>query len=380
MITLCPHCATRFRITSEQLAARQGLVRCGQCQGVFNGFEHLNRGGTTDAGPSQNMLTGSETPNAPSLADTPLHADNLTGRIEAAAPVPNWAPAADTIIEPQSAPAAADNKRLLALHLLRGYVHADPPAPVWTPLIDEITEPTQAAAPDSPTAPEAPSEEALEAFARSLASTEVTAPNVTVESSDATDPHLESLADPLITPPRPLADVLRADPMHRPELVQWPRPKRGGPVAALALLGTALTCQAAFVFRTEIAATWPEAKPALAQAGALLGFSIPLPRQIDALSIEASELQADPVRPNVVQVTAILRNRANTVQAYPTLEITFTDTLERPVARRSLDAAEYLAQKPGKEDGIAASGEAIAKAAIETAGLKPSGYRLRLYY
>ena len=107
---------------------------------------------------------------------------------------------------------------------------------------------------------------------------------------------------------------------------------------------------------------------------------MPLPRQIDALSIEASELQADPVRPDVVQVTAIVRNRGSTVLAYPTLEITFTDTLERPVARRSLDAAEYLAQKPGKEDGIAAAGEAIAKAAIETTGLRPSGYRLRLYY
>ena len=41
MLTRCPSCATTFRITPEQLKARQGRVRCGQCQGVFNALETL---------------------------------------------------------------------------------------------------------------------------------------------------------------------------------------------------------------------------------------------------------------------------------------------------------------------------------------------------
>lgn len=41
MLTRCPHCQTRFRVTPEQLKARQGQVRCGACQGVFNALDTL---------------------------------------------------------------------------------------------------------------------------------------------------------------------------------------------------------------------------------------------------------------------------------------------------------------------------------------------------
>jgi predicted Zn finger-like uncharacterized protein len=35
MHTRCPHCQTVFAVTPQQIAAREGLVRCGRCQGVF---------------------------------------------------------------------------------------------------------------------------------------------------------------------------------------------------------------------------------------------------------------------------------------------------------------------------------------------------------
>ncbi len=41
MYTLCPHCKAVFRITAEQLAAKQGRVRCGQCRAAFDALEHL---------------------------------------------------------------------------------------------------------------------------------------------------------------------------------------------------------------------------------------------------------------------------------------------------------------------------------------------------
>ena len=34
--TLCPHCQTRFKISEVQLAARAGMVRCGQCMQAFD--------------------------------------------------------------------------------------------------------------------------------------------------------------------------------------------------------------------------------------------------------------------------------------------------------------------------------------------------------
>lgn len=41
MRTRCPRCRTIFRITPEQLRARNGSVRCGHCQAVFNALESL---------------------------------------------------------------------------------------------------------------------------------------------------------------------------------------------------------------------------------------------------------------------------------------------------------------------------------------------------
>ncbi len=41
MLTRCPHCQTTFRVTADQLKPRQGRVRCGACQGVFDALESL---------------------------------------------------------------------------------------------------------------------------------------------------------------------------------------------------------------------------------------------------------------------------------------------------------------------------------------------------
>jgi predicted Zn finger-like uncharacterized protein len=41
MFTQCPKCETVFRISSEQLKMREGLVRCGDCAEVFNASWHL---------------------------------------------------------------------------------------------------------------------------------------------------------------------------------------------------------------------------------------------------------------------------------------------------------------------------------------------------
>jgi predicted Zn finger-like uncharacterized protein len=41
MVTKCPACDTVFRVTPEQLQARQGKVRCGRCMTVFDGAKAL---------------------------------------------------------------------------------------------------------------------------------------------------------------------------------------------------------------------------------------------------------------------------------------------------------------------------------------------------
>lgn len=41
LVTRCPNCATAFRVLPDQLAARNGQVRCGKCDTVFDGIAAL---------------------------------------------------------------------------------------------------------------------------------------------------------------------------------------------------------------------------------------------------------------------------------------------------------------------------------------------------
>ncbi|MCZ6888984.1 MAG: zinc-ribbon domain-containing protein [Gammaproteobacteria bacterium] len=53
LVTECPHCHTRFRVTESQLQAADGRVRCGACLSVFQGADHLlwnDADGPQDAG------------------------------------------------------------------------------------------------------------------------------------------------------------------------------------------------------------------------------------------------------------------------------------------------------------------------------------------
>lgn len=161
-----------------------------------------------------------------------------------------------------------------------------------------------------------------------------------------------------------------------------PRKKRIWPWAVgCLLLSVMLLAQAAYFFRIELAARLPGLRPALMSYCALLGCTVPLPQQADLMSIESSDLEvANPTLANVITLNAILRNRAPYAQAYPSLELTLTDTEERAVARRTFRPAEYL--KPGEDEnqGLAANRELNVKLNLDTTDLAASGYRLFLFY
>lgn len=55
MLTQCPACNTTFRVTAEQIKAKSGRVRCGECQNVFNALDTL-----IDALPDSTFLLPTE--------------------------------------------------------------------------------------------------------------------------------------------------------------------------------------------------------------------------------------------------------------------------------------------------------------------------------
>jgi predicted Zn finger-like uncharacterized protein len=150
--------------------------------------------------------------------------------------------------------------------------------------------------------------------------------------------------------------------------------------AAVLLMLALLAAQAAYYFRAQIAAYFPDLKPHLQRYCELLQCTVGLPQFAELLSIEASDLQADANRLSLIVLIATLRNRAPFAQAYPLLELTFTDTQDQMVARRVFTATQYLASNVDPNLGMQANSEFTTKLFIDSGDLKPAGYRLFLFY
>lgn len=257
--TQCPACNTRFRVSQAQLDARDGLVRCGMCQAVFDATQFLH-----DDEPSPQL-------------DLPIVED----------------------VYPATAKARD--------------IHAQDTAGARSKILSPV------------------------AFRQDLADDDL---------SDA-------------APERKL---------------RWP-----WLVASLALL-LVLLGQGAYSFRVELAANMPGLKPALVAYCGVLDCTVPLPQKADLMSIESSDLEADPAQANVIIFSATLRNRAPYAQAFPHLELTLTDVQDKPLARRTFRPQDYLKPEIQEKPGVQPSHDINIKLHLDTTELRPSGYRLFLYY
>ncbi|MDD5383358.1 MAG: zinc-ribbon and DUF3426 domain-containing protein [Gallionella sp.] len=169
-------------------------------------------------------------------------------------------------------------------------------------------------------------------------------------------------------------DEDEGDQPSAPAYRRWP-----WAIAAFLLL-LVLFAQAAYFFRVDLAARLPGLKPALTGYCKLLGCSVPLPQKPDLMSIESSDLEADPTHVNQITLNALLRNRAPYAQAFPNLELTLNDTQDKPLARRIFKPKDYLPPLENEQTGLLPNRELSVKLYLNTADLRPIGYRLVLFY
>lgn len=192
------------------------------------------------------------------------------------------------------------------------------------------------------------------------------------------------LFDPSHRPAQPAA--ARPADEALPEFMAEPEPaRRSAWLWGLAALAAAamLAGQAAYRYRAEIAALAPEARAPLDAACRWLRCAVLLPRRAELMSIESSDLQADPRREGLIVLNAVIRNRARLAQEYPALELTLTDEAGRPVLRRVLMPADYLEPDRSRElvsKGIAAGAEAAVRIHLDSSRARATGYRLYLFY
>jgi predicted Zn finger-like uncharacterized protein len=169
-------------------------------------------------------------------------------------------------------------------------------------------------------------------------------------------------------------EVLKTSPSVIKKNVHWSW------VVVTLLLSIVFLAQATYFFRVELAAHLPGIKPILVFYCKLLDCNIPLPKKIDQLSIESSDLESDPKQTSVIALNAILRNRASYVQTYPNLELTLTNSMDEVLARRIFSPADYLKPSEDEKQGLLPNREAGIKLHLDTADLRPTGYRLFLFY
>lgn len=416
LITRCPDCHTAFRATPEQLAARDGHVRCGHCGIVFDARAHLLDPETLQplrpATPSTSPLTAGRD----AVQESRTTEESPAG-VASTQPAPIDSPAVNEpgkISDPRAVvegsnfstaePLPADAAERQPEPAPQASVHGPAPSPSDHGITQhppdeadekrvDIVAPIEAATPIEG----APSstghgalvspDDAYEAAPPVDAFTGRNTTGDTLSTSDAADstsvspmaiaakaatpaglPHAttEVLFD---APPRPVA-TNRLSPW-----VSWP---------ALVVLLLVLAGQVTFRYRGDLVLLFPGLKPWAEMACSPFNCEIPLPQRAELMSIESSDLQADSTNPGVMVLSATLRNRAPFAQMPPALELTLTDTQDQPVARRVLTAADYFARSgPALAAGNALfppGAELPVKVFFETSALKATGYRLYLFY
>ena len=323
-ITSCPACETQFFLTKDHLKSYGGKVQCGNCDHIFN---------------AKNRLTEVS--------------DDIHSTAEYKASLENQAKQEDV--------ALVDEKSI-----------------------------------DEKLSDEKPIDEVLSNVLGGVPSLQnlETSSDIT---SDANEPYFDEIN---IEASAAINDAYNAEPIHAPIVIEdlanntafsspiFDKPefnKRKSKTSfwllpVLLLLALLAGLQAAYANRTQLAAEYPQFKPYLQQACVALQCKIALPKNVDLITIDDSDMQEDDNHDDVIKFTSLIINNANYAQSYPDIELTLTSTDDQPVLRKLIKPAEYLSTTANVANGLAAREEVRVNLAINVKDLEVAGYRVLLVY
>jgi len=359
--TRCPGCATVFRVTPEQLALREGQVRCGHCRAVFDANSHLV---SVDIRPHEDEEADELLQGRPTVTLRDSHA------LQSVAPAGSTSPPGAARHEDGGTQPAVEGVASTAEESVRDLERTSSDAERAAPDAESAMPDSVEAVPDAESA--APdSAEAVPDSAEAAPEAEGTAPDADAGEQVAPGGGSASPVD---------AEELEA---ARAALRRRaPRPRSGNAfyVFAMLTLIAGLGVQVLLEFHDSLAARIPGLTPVLASACRWLSCSIGPPRDASSLSIEGSDLQADPAHQGLLILTATVRNRSAYALAYPYLELTLTDASDQVVVRRAFAPSEYLGSSAARDAGIAGDREQLVRLFIDASTTRQAGYRLYLFY
>lgn len=345
--TTCPHCASVFRLGTDQLDAAQGWVQCSVCGAAF------------DAHPSLLMEDGSPLP----VAAEPERVDATAASEALPASEPEGQEveaAADTRVGDTTPTPATFAEEAASPDVPRGIIQRDTLEELPSIILIDPDLPAPEDLGPLPQIYPAPSTYPAEAAAS------IQAPAPTRIASPVTPPTPAARIEYAVLP-----DTTRIHPVPR-RMASW---AWGG---ASVLLLMALLGQATYFLRDTLVSRLPQTRPALEQACAALGCTLSLPKNLGLLQIVGSDLQTE--AGGGLKLTLTLGNRAGHAQAWPVLVLTLTDQRNRPLARRSFAPSEYLADTRRIGVGIPPRSEQLLSLPLTVRDLAPMGFDLQLSY
>lgn len=358
-ITHCPACQTQFVVTELQLQQHNGTVRCGHCLHVFNATEHLviaDNAAIENTGLEMAALEGANLEKQDLVKHDLVKQDlenNDLGKED---------------LEKNSLEDDFLEHNVLKNNVIQLKPRIKPdlkPADLLTPseLISQTS--TDNHLLDV-------SEVAAEMLAADAEMVEVSS-NV----------ELLSKASNLDKP----SNVAQSTEPHQYDYLTEPsKPKPNSklfPVLLWILLITLLLAaiaQSVYFLRHQIALYYPNIKPSLVLACEKIGCSIDLPKKIELIVIDDSDIQEDAEHAGLMRLSTTLINQAAFQQAYPNLELTLTDVDDKPKLRRIFKPQEYLPANTNIAQGLAAGEELKVKLAMTTQGIVVAGYRVFVTY
>jgi predicted Zn finger-like uncharacterized protein len=406
LVTCCPKCSSEFDVTADQLKLHDGLVRCGHCSHVFDGFACLKDSLLTltkrlepspthldNVAPAQPSTESFDAPAAvasqsqTAAPSSPVAQVNIGVGVRSSTPVTQQRAAQPK--SEQSSRGGSDHQGRFVpsvdaqIHSmpategrlepgLRIQVQADPMMPA----------PSRAREPVVSVAPNAD------------------APNVDAPNDDIKEPHLGSVpgqANEDASQQIPVFSVLgesrvRGDDPSAfgrtvPEFLEEDESQSGWswPVWVIGslLLGVALIIQLLVFFRNDIASTAPNIRPMLLQLCQPLGCEVGYVRSIDRIFIvgsalqQAADTQTGPQRQYVLRLT--LQNRASFAQPWPALLLSLTDASGTVVIKKVLQSQEFLPATLS-EGPFAAQTEVGVDIQLQVDGLAISGYEIQKFF
>jgi predicted Zn finger-like uncharacterized protein len=197
------------------------------------------------------------------------------------------------------------------------------------------------------------------------------------ESAVGERPRTAPESAPQARPDDPGIRRLRRPPL--PAIPALSRASRAAMPAGIAALAVLLLLQLAWWQREPLAVAWPASARLLNGICALAGCKMTPPRDIDALQIEAATLQQIDSPANL-RLSLTLQNRANTVLAFPALEVTLLDAASRVAIRRVVWPQDYLPAGTAPSLGLAAHAAQPVRVQLQTSGAQAANYRVLIFH